>query len=171
MLALGLVAMMTMSACGSVEVPKESQVQESSQTVAESQVSSEVSDSQASEEPIELTIWLVENSSYEYEENKLTRHLEEKFNIDIKFQFTSPTEDPNTVYNLMLTSKEYPDLFLGLSNISAAQITAGVEAGCFRPLNEYIVDGTNYKKALDENPLWEKNLTANDGNIYSFFYR
>lgn len=166
-LALGLAAMMTMSACGSEGVAKTGS--ETLSSTASEATSSEAASEKVAEEPVEISIWLLEVEGFDYENNDMTRDLEERFNVDIKFEFTSPSESTKTAYNLMLASGEYPDILLG-RQLNAAQITAGVEAGALLPLNEYIVEGTNFKRALDENESWEKNLTTMDGNIYSFMY-
>lgn len=121
----------------------------------------------AAEEPVTLTVWLGQYDEIDYDTCAMTKVLEEKFNVDL--QFETFTEDSNTQYNLKLASGEYPDLWLGLW-LTPAQVLAGAEAGALLPLNDYIVDGTNYKAALDANESWEKMLTATDGNIYTFMY-
>lgn len=168
-IALGLATIMTMSACGKSEGTTNKESETVSAVASESKTSEAATETQKGEEPVELSIWLLQTEGFEYEDNDMTRALEEKFNVDIKFEFTSPSESTKTAYNLMLASREYPDILLG-RQLNAAQVTAGVEAGALLPLNEYIVEGTNFKRALDENESWEKNLTTMDGNIYTFMY-
>lgn len=164
-LALVLAAMMLLAACGT-DSASSSSSNDSAGNASTEESSRESSDA-SSEEPVVLTVWLAQAEGYDYDTNVMTTTLEEKFNVDL--QFETFTDDANTQYNLKLASGEYPDMWLGLW-FSASQVTAGAEAGALLPLNDYIVDGTNFKAALDENDGWEKMLTANDGNIYTFMY-
>jgi len=121
------------------------------------------------EEPVVLTCLITAFEGIDYDNNYMTTFLEEKFNVDLQFQVISTADDAATQLNLVLTSGEYPDLFL-TGRYNTAQVLAGAEAGAFLPLNDYIVEGTEYYKMLEANPEYRVNATANDGNIYTFLY-
>lgn len=122
------------------------------------------------DEKVEISIWAAKVDERDYENCLMTRWLEETMNIDIKWDFYSSSEDGNTKLNLMLANGEYPDILMGIW-FNPTQVAMCVEAGAVIPLNDLIASqGYNYRKALEENPDFEKMLTANDGNIYTFMY-
>ena len=164
-LASTLAVALLVTACGA---PNEGNQKESEKETVESvAVDESKASDKTSAEPTVLTVFIREDSGYDYETNLMTLYLEEKFNVDLQFEQYSKTEGLDTAYNLMLASGEYPDIILG-GALSAAQILAGAEAGALVPLGDYIIEGTSYKKALDENPEWVDYLTSSDGNIYTF---
>ncbi len=120
------------------------------------------------DEVVELTVWTNNVADRDYWNCDMTKFIEQKMGIKIKFdEFTG---DSNTAYNLMLASDEWPDVFLG-NWFTTTQITDGVEAGMLLPLNDLIeAQGYNYKIMLEENPGYKAMLTAPDGNIYTFVY-
>lgn len=134
----------------------------------ESKSSSQNSTEKSTDERVSITFWVAENPNLDYDTCLETKFLEEMFNVDLQFEVYSSAADVQSQFNLLLTSGDYPDVFAG--NYSTTQVTAAAEAGAIIALNDYIVDGTNYKAALDENTGWEARLTATDGNIYNFFY-
>lgn len=121
------------------------------------------------EEPVVLTCLVNAFEGIDYDNNYMTTYLEEKFNVDLQFQVISTADDPATQLNLILSGDEYPDLFLS-GSYNTAQVMAAVEAGAFLPLDEYIVEGTEYYKMLEANPVYRANATATDGHIYTFMY-
>jgi len=168
--ALGLTFTMalSMAACGSGDAEKNSEVSKSTENT---QTNSSVSTSkgETTETPV-ITFWVPESEGLDWDTCSTTLFLEEKFNVDMQFQILSSAEDGNTAYNLMLASKEdVPDVLLCTID-TTEQIVAGAEAGLLLPITDYIVEGTTYYDRLQEDPLWEKTVTANDGNIYTFIY-
>ncbi len=121
------------------------------------------------EEPVVLTCLINAFEGIDYDNNYMTTYLEEKFNVDLQFQVISTADDAATQLNLILSGDEYPDLFL-TGRYKTAQVMAGVEAGAFLPLDEYIVEGTEYYKMLEANPGYRANVTSTDGHIYTFMY-
>ena len=116
-----------------------------------------------------LKIMLQQADEVDYENSPMTLYLEEKFNVDLQFDVFSSATDANTQFNLTVTGGEYPDIFL--SNwFTPTQVATAIESNVFIPLNDYIEKGSYYKTALEENPDWVNMVTANDGNIYTFFY-
>jgi len=183
-LAITLASMMMLTACG--EVPKESssssesKISESSaskSTASESSASkSSAAESTASEsaertETIELTVYMKEYDGLDYETNWETLAIEEALNVDLKFITFPTTEAIGTQFNLLAVSGEeaWPDIIFG-GNFNTDMVNTGIDAKMLLPLDDYIVDGTNYKRALDENPTFRANLTATDGHIYTAFY-
>ena len=118
------------------------------------------------EEPITLRILTRAAEAANPKESMYTKFLEEKFNVNLEFLFAP---DFVTYYNLMLESKDYPDIISGA--LSTGQVIAGAQSGALLPLNDFIKDGTNLKAILDEYPEYVPYFTANDGNIYTFTVR
>lgn len=122
------------------------------------------------DEKVTLTIWAAKQDNRDYENCLMTTWLEETMNIDIQWELHSSSEDANTKLNLMLANGEYPDILLG-TWFTPTQIAMCIEAGAALPLNDLIAtQGYNYRQVLEQNPGYEKMLTANDGNIYTFMY-
>ena len=172
MLALGLAVAMMMTACGSTQSGTTSTSGSESTGTSEvksSEASTEASsETQESSEPIVITWFTATAQGKEDNNNACTLFLEEKFNVDIQFVYASGADSTSNAYNLMLADGDLPDI-IGIP-FTAAQVIAGVEADALLPLNDYIVDGTNYKARLEENPEWEGYLKTSDGSMYTFMY-
>ena len=122
------------------------------------------------DETVELTVWAKKDDVRDYENCLMTKYVEEKMNISIKWQFISSSDDAATQFNLMLANGEYPDILMA-TWFTPSQVSMAIEAGAVLSLNDLIkTQGYNYRKVLEENPGYEKMLTANDGNIYTFMY-
>ena len=122
------------------------------------------------DETVTLTIWDYKNDQRDYDNDVMTQWVKENMNIDIEWQYHSSSEDASTYLNLMVANGEYPDILMG-TWFNPTQVSMCVEAGGVIALNDLIeTQGYNYRKALEENPDYEKMLTANDGNIYTFMY-
>ena len=126
---------------------------------------------EGSDERVTITLWMQDYDGLDIENCLMTQTIEEKLNVDLKFETFTNAEGATTQFNLSTTSGEYPDVYLSLW-FSPSQVTSCAQNGIFIPLNEYInaPEGSNYRKALDENEGWEKMVTSGDGNIYTFFY-
>lgn len=118
----------------------------------------------ASAEPLELTAhihWgdvyvLNDNWTIEKEAAKLT-------NVSLKGTASEMEVDSKQAFNLMIASKDIPDLVGGHRDDINKY---GVE-GAFMPLNDLIEQyAPNIKKVLDANPDIKGAITASDGNIY-----
>lgn len=165
LVALGLVAAMMLSGCGTAET------EESANTGAASgsSTSTEKSAEAATGEKEVLTVWMQEYDGLDLDNCIMTQKLEEKFNVDLQFITFSSAENLSTQFNLSVASEDYPDIYMRMG-FSPQQVASCAENGILLPLNDYIKEGTNYRTALDENSGWENMVTANDGNIYTFFY-
>jgi len=169
-----LVLSLLMTACGSADT-KESSSKETQQSSAPSAASSSAtkqseskepaSSSEAPKEPVVLTVLVTDEK--DMDKNFMTKRIEEMFNVDLQFQTFPYAEGLATRFNLLLASEDLPDIILG-GKLEPEQIIAGVEAEALLPLNDYIVEGTNYKLALEENPEWIDYLALENGNIYTF---
>lgn len=107
----------------------------------------------------------------DYETNAFTKKVEEKGNIEIKFNIV-PSSDLASKINLTLSSgKDLPDvIFAALSNTEV--FTYG-EAGMFIPLNKYYENSSEYLvprvKEFNERTGADAlaGVTNTDGNIYT----
>ena len=101
------------------------------------------------------------------DENLMTRWLEEKTNVHLKWELPASAEI-GTKLNLSLASNAYPDMYYGV-NLSTAQTLLYAEEGVLLPLNDYLEEyAPDYYKLLQENSEFAQVATAPDGNIYSF---
>lgn len=71
--------------------------------------------------------------------------------------------------NLMYASGEYPDIILSGTTIDDEE-KYGVQQGILIPVGEYLTEEymPNLSGLLDTRPEFKKQITATDGNIYSF---
>lgn len=92
--------------------------------------------------------------------------LAEETNINFVFD-TPPNQDFTQALNIMLVSRDYPDVFFGSALTAGQQMDLG-EAGTLLPLQDLIRDyAPNIQRLLDENPHIVNSITAPDGNIYA----
>lgn len=121
--------------------------------------------------PVTLSIWMKEYDGIDLQNNLMTKELEKRLNLNLEFETFSSAEETNTQFNLSVASGEYPDIYMSLW-LSPQQIISCVDNGVIIPLNNYMNagGGTNYEAVLEKNPSWKSMVTANDGNIYTFFY-
>lgn len=120
------------------------------------------------DEKIELEFVLPYKSTVtDYEDNKLTRFLEEKTNVKVKFNLL-PQGEALDKLNIMLNSgSKLPDAIVGLDMGNEGLINYGSQ-GLFMPLNDYIDEHGHYiNELLDAHPNTITEITAPDGNIYA----
>jgi len=118
-------------------------------------------------EPFTLSVWASGTSAViDIETNKMTHWFEEKTGVHIDWTFV--TSEVSTQRNLSIASGEYPDLYLTAFDTASTLLNA--QAGIFIPLNDLIEnESVWFKKALEDDPALKTNLTAPDGNIYTFY--
>lgn len=117
-----------------------------------------------SDEPIELTAHLHTNNLYVLNDDWYIMDEAAKLtNVSLKGTASTMETDSQNAFNLMIASKDIPDIVGGqLVDINKY----GME-GAFMPLNDLIDEyAPNIKKMLDENPDVKAAVTASDGNIY-----
>ncbi|WP_099467260.1 type 2 periplasmic-binding domain-containing protein [Konateibacter massiliensis] len=121
-----------------------------------------------------LTIALQTNSFItDYEENYLTKKLEEDLGIDIEFQFLSAdAEEAKTQIALMVASKQnMPDVICS-GTLTPESILEYGSKGVFIPLNDWINDpekapNFNAIQSEEDKASMLRASTSADGNIYS----
>jgi len=118
---------------------------------------------------IKLTVAVVDHSSIEdWETNSYVKWLEEVTNVDLSFELI-PFENRAEKLSLILSSGEYPDIFLTAGTMTDAMVSKyGVEEGMFLPLGDLIEKyGKFTKQVFEEYPGTQDRYTQPDGNIYS----
>jgi len=120
-----------------------------------------------------ITIALQQNSMCaDYDNNYLTKYIKEQTGIQIEFVLL-PEEDPNTKWNLMVSSgEELPDILM-LNTLTEADITAFGEDGVFLDLAEKFEKDANWCFTVpymtEDN--WQYIMSTNktaDGKLYGF---
>ncbi|MFJ5761337.1 extracellular solute-binding protein [Neobacillus sp. NPDC093182] len=102
----------------------------------------------------------------DYDNNDLTKLIEKKFNVEIKWTL-SPEEGALEKQQLLMASGNYPAIFFGGDFNQNDQVKFG-KNGAFIPLNDLIEEhAPNIKTAFKQKPYYEKGVTAPDGNIYA----
>ncbi len=165
--ALLVVFSMLICGCSKANNSNTSSTSDSANTTVAPESSSNAEE--ASGEPVTLKVWMKEFDGIDLETNLMTRELEKRLNVNLEFETFSSAEDTTTQFNLSIASGAYPDIYLTMW-FSPDQINTCVENGVLIPLNDYINAGSNYASILEEYPAWKPMVTANDGNIYTFFY-
>lgn len=109
----------------------------------------------------------------DYDENYLTKYLEDKLGIDIQFYLLpNALDEVRTKVSLMATSKEeQPDVLLLNNSLTSEMILSYGNGGFFLPLNDYLSDAElmpNYNAIpAEDREILDKAQTQADGNIYS----
>lgn len=118
----------------------------------------------ASDKPLELSIHLHYNNTVIFDnEWEIFKAAAKKTNINLKGTASKSATDSNQVFNIMMASKELPDI---IHTDKLKAIRYGAE-GAMIPLNDLIENhAPNIKKLFENNPEVQKHLTAPDGNIY-----
>ncbi|MGI5894053.1 MAG: hypothetical protein ACOX6P_05595 [Candidatus Merdivicinus sp.] len=120
-------------------------------------------------EPVTLKVWGPETIQGDYNTLLSTTYYEEMTGVHIEWDQYSSTMDGNEAFNLLIASGDLPDI-MG-SGYSTEQVAMCIEGDIVIPLNDLIDKyGTNFQKALEEQPQYVDMLTAPDGNIYNFMY-
>lgn len=167
--ALCLVAGMTVTACGGGgSEQKETTAAATTKAQAAETKAPAQAENTGSAEPTVLTVWVQENQFRDYNDNLATTYIEEKFNVDLVFEYYPMSAKRATQYSLMLAEGKYPDILL--SQFSPEQISEAILADAMLDLSPYVVEGSNYHKLLQDHPELVNVVTANDGGIYSFPY-
>lgn len=117
-----------------------------------------------SEEPITLTAHIHWNDKYALTDDMIIPQEAAKFtNVTLKGTASSMDSNSTQAFNLMIASKELPDIVGG----KRQDIIKYGQEGAFIPLNDLIEEyAPDIKKLLDENPDVKGAITAEDGNIY-----
>lgn len=187
LLALGLVASMTlaMCACGSGDSGSSAGSADSKSSAQESQPQEEgdaqEGESQSSEqattgsesgfpleEPVTIKAFIVQLPGVvELEQNTVFQDLEAYTNVNFDLTLV-PADGASEKLNLMLASDEYPEIIIGASILSNQDLEKyGIEEQIFMPLNDLIDQyGVNIKERWAEHPNWEEQMKSSDGNIY-----
>ena len=118
-------------------------------------------------EPYTLNIFFQQETQVlDYEDNKLTKFLEEETGIHIEWNLV-PGKDKTQKLNLLLaTGQDLPDVFMG--GMETATVIEYAEQGTIIPLTSYIENDSKwFKEVLGEIPDLEGIITAPDGEIYA----
>lgn len=121
-------------------------------------------------EKITLTIGMPQKAQVkDPETNEFTKWLEEKSNIDLKFEML-PEKDANQKLQIMVAGgSKLPDVINGIE-LTSLEVVSLVNQKALKPLNDYYDNfSTNTQKMFDsaQNKNLKKVLTMPDGNIYS----
>ncbi len=129
---------------------------------AEAQTAEEVPAEAAAPITLQVFVDTGEEDAAFVTESRMTKYLEEKFNV--KFDFVTGTTAESLT--LMLASGDYPKLIYK-SWYSMLEVVNYGELGIFVPLEDYIAKyAPNVTKAFDENPNLKAAVYAPDGHIY-----
>ena len=101
------------------------------------------------------------------EDSRLTDLLEETLNFEFDF-IVIPLENAKQQITLLLTSGQYPSVFMNAPFVPADELEFGAEGGVLIPLNDYITRAKtpHIVSAFEETPQLKQEITAPDGNMY-----
>lgn len=113
---------------------------------------------------VELTVWTVRTpQTQDVETLAQTVWYEDFSGVKVKW-VTVPSDEMDTMFNLAISSDEYPDVFL--YSADSAELTNLAEDGVIIPLNNLLDQAPYFKQMLDELDMWDA-VTAPNGDIYS----
>ncbi|WP_337101035.1 ABC transporter substrate-binding protein [Paenibacillus sp. YIM B09110] len=115
--------------------------------------------------PVEMTFFAPQGKAA-WEDNTYTKHVEEKFNVKIKWD-VAPADALIDRRQLLLASGDYPEVFLEGKFTHTDLLTYGKQ-GVFLPLNDLIEKyAPNITAMMEKKPYFKEAITATDGNIYA----
>ena len=162
---LALVCMMAFTACGAPD--NAAPADTTSGTVLEGAADAD-RPFLITQEPLELTAHIHYKNAYVLSDDwAVTNEAARMTNVSLKGTASPMETDSTQAFNLMIASKEIPDLVGGQRN----EINKYGMQGAFVPLNDLIKEhAPNFKVFLESNPEVKSALTAPDGNIYQIPY-
>jgi len=119
------------------------------------------------DEPYTLRIFFQQEPQVlDYEDNKLTKFLEEKTGIKIQWDLVTSKDKTQKMNLILATGQDLPDVFMG--GMDTSLLIEYAAQGVFVPLNQYIENSSLwFKEVMAEFPELEGIMTAPDGNIYA----
>lgn len=123
-------------------------------------------------EPVELTILIAQKSNVEdYDNNKMTRYMEEMTGVDIKWIIV-PDQDALSRVNLILASQvDIPDVFMvntTFGGITNEVVSDMADQGLFLQLDDMIAKHAYwYAERRAQDPLLEQLMKLPDGHEYA----
>lgn len=126
------------------------------------------------DEPMTLTGWRAFTSAVVTSPNDIAANKEIERLTNIKIDYLiSPTVDAAQNFNLLMTSRELPDLLFMQDSTSSTLYRGGhdkaIEDGVFLRLNEYIEKwAPHYKAMLDSNETIYRQSVTDQGNMAVF---
>lgn len=181
---LAMIMLLSMVACGSANVPAETDPPAETKATENKPVETEPIMKEQDElapltlpltkEEKVLTVALPANSMVtNYDDNYLTNYIKEQTGIQIEF-ILLPEEDPVTKWNLMVSSKEeLPDILILGNKLTDADVLSFGQDGIFVDLAEKFAEDANwcytvpYMTEADWQFIMSNNKTA-DGKLYGF---
>ncbi|WP_372660811.1 ABC transporter substrate-binding protein [Cohnella sp.] len=125
--------------------------------------------SEAPSEPIEVSVFAVQETNIDLATNKFTKHAEEMFNLKFDWELI-PGDGAKEKRQISLASGDYPDAYLltaYIDQFSQADVLKYGQQGVLIPLNDLIDQyAPNIKAAMESNADLKAFNTAPDGNIY-----
>lgn len=120
-------------------------------------------------QPVEVSVFAVQESGIDIPTNKFTAHIEDKFNIKFDWQI-NPSDGAKEKRQISLASGDYPDAYLltaYIDEFSQGDVLKYGQQGVLIPLNDLIEQyAPNIKAAMEKTPAMKSLITAPDGNIY-----
>jgi len=159
-----------LAGCGNTTQEETSSAVE--KTTDSSSSESKVEDTEKVEAPRKLTILSTQQPTItDYEDNSLTKRIEEELNMDIEFQLI-PQEEAGSKLALMLSSGEkLPDVIFDQALLDASVAAEYGSLGKFLALDEYYQDPEAMPNlwSLDEEAreLMTNSAKSADGHIYA----
>lgn len=137
---------------------------------------SETIGEEGSGETVKLTVGIPQNVNItDYEDNSLTKYIEESLNVKLKFQFfSSSSGEYSQQLSLMCSSGEkLPDVLWGFTSLPRGDMNQYGEDGYFLDLTDLIEKhGKNYKEKLAsvskeiQNIIVSRGKNVNNGEFY-----
>ena len=140
--------------------------------IAETSETTENSERVTEDEKMIITIMIQQNSQIDdWNNNLLTKAIEEQFDVECEFQFMLNTSSGPFV-GILSGTQPLPDMIIGSSFIYDSITMEFAEAGIVTPIDEYVLDAekTPYFNALPEDIKAEclREMKQEDGHIYGF---
>jgi putative aldouronate transport system substrate-binding protein len=118
-----------------------------------------------------IKIFASQSAQMDLNSNSFTRHLEKKFNVDLRFETTSYEASSATeARQISLAGGDLPDAYMLVAwatQFNQSELLRYGQQGLLVPLNDLIEQhAPNIQAAFEEEPDFEKFSTAPDGTIW-----
>ena len=109
----------------------------------------------------------VSQTSTSFSETELFKELSERLNVEIEFIHPAAGQETEN-FNIMVAGGELPDLIERDFTSYKGGADKAIDDGVIISIDDYLDYAPNYKKILEDNPEWDKQVVTDAGEHYTF---
>ena len=109
----------------------------------------------------------VSQTATNFGDTELFRELSKRLNVEIEFIHPAAGSE-NENFNIMVAGGDLPDLIEHDFTTYKGGAGKAISDGVIISIDDYLDNAPNYKKILEENPDWNKQVLTDEGDHYTF---